>query len=117
MIQVIEIFEKVNLIRPVEQRRFFNALNDTLWELRATYHDIQIKVTNAGGEDLNGKAHALMDKIDGLDLYLGAIVDNINFICGGEEKDKGEFVRKADLAHKTDWKKRCFGKVIKRMEW
>ncbi len=35
----LEIFEKVNLILPIEQRRFFNYLDDTISELRSMYGD------------------------------------------------------------------------------
>ena len=33
----LEIFEKVNLLTPIEQRRFFNYLEDSIYELRILY--------------------------------------------------------------------------------
>lgn len=114
MIRAIEIYEKVNLVRPVEQRRFFNSLNDTLDELRAAYHDLEIKVN---GETEPGRCGRLEDRIDGLDLYAGAIVDNINFLNGGDETDKGEFVRKAELAHTAEWNRSAKGRIVKRLRW
>lgn len=110
----LDIFEKVNLKRPMEQRRFFNALNDTLDELRATYYDIEILVN---GEKEPGRTGRLTDVIDGIDLYVGAIVDNINFLNGGDETDKGEFVRKAELAHAADRRKKNKVRRIKRLGW
>ncbi len=114
MFTALDIFEKVNLRRAMEQRRFFNALNDTLDELRATYHDIGILVN---GEKVPGRTGRLTDEIDGIDLYVGAIVDNINFLNSGDETDKGEFVRKAELAHTTDGRNRSKAKRIRRLRW
>lgn len=114
MFTALDIFEKVNLKRSMEQRRFFNALNDTLDELRTTYHDIEILVN---GEKEPGRTGRLADVIDGIDLYVGAIVDNINFLNGGDETDKGEFVRKAELAHATDRRKKNKVRRIKRLRW
>lgn len=114
MVKAIEIFEKVNLVKEMEQRRFFNALNDTLDELRSMYADILITVNGAADP---GEAWNLQDEIEGIDLYLGAIVDNINFINTGNETLKGEFIRKADNAHITDWKNRLKGVFIKRLRW
>ena len=34
---LLEIFEKVNLVIPLEQRRFFNYFNDTVNELNTLY--------------------------------------------------------------------------------
>ena len=34
---ILEIFEKVNLIMPIEQRRFFNFFEDTVSELQSLY--------------------------------------------------------------------------------
>ena len=34
---ILEIFEKVNLVVPLEQRRFFNYFNDTINELLSKY--------------------------------------------------------------------------------
>lgn len=114
MIRAIDLFEKVNLVRPIEQRRFFNALNDTLDELRTTYHDLVIKVNGKTEPGLCGR---LDDRIEGLDLYIGAIADNINFANGGTDTDKGEYIRKADLAHKTEWSRLGKGRIVKRNRW
>lgn len=35
--KTLEIFEKVNLVTPIEQRRFFNYLEDSINELRLLY--------------------------------------------------------------------------------
>ena len=34
---MLEIFEKVNLTMPIEQRRFFNYFDDTVTELQSMY--------------------------------------------------------------------------------
>ena len=37
---ILEIFEKVNLVIPIEQRVFFNFFADTVNELQSLYGDI-----------------------------------------------------------------------------
>ena len=36
---ILEIFEKVNLVTPIEQRRFFNYYEDSVNELLSMYGD------------------------------------------------------------------------------
>ena len=45
---LLEIFEKVNLVIPIEQRKFFNYFEDTVNELQSLYRDfVFIKDKNA----------------------------------------------------------------------
>jgi len=109
---LLEIFEKVNLVIPLEQRRFFNYFNDTVNELN-TLHDGF--VFESKGEYTPPKT--LSDSVQVLPLYHNAIVDNILFLAGENEAYKGEFIRKARLAYLKYWNDNAKGKRVKRMRW
>ena len=96
------IFEKVDLIIPgVEQRRFFNWLNDTIDELRARCKNDKYVLVNES--ETVGIINNLEDDVNVRDLYLGAIVDNIVYNAGAGDEHKSEFVRKGDDAYKYYW--------------
>lgn len=107
-----EIFEKVNLVTPIEQRRFFNYFYNTVTELQSMYSgfvfekDTEYQPT----EDLS-------DKNVVRPLYHNAIVDNIIFLAGGEETHKTEFIRKSRDAYLKYWNDDAKGRRIKRMRW
>lgn len=109
---LLEIFEKVNLIVPVEQRRFFNCFEDSVNELNTLYDGF---VLETDGEWTPPKD--LSDSVGVLPLYHNAIVDNIVFLSGQNETYKGEFVRKSKLAFLKYWNDNAKGKRIKRMRW
>lgn len=101
------IFEKVNLIVPVEQRRFFNLFDDTVRELEASYGDFLFE---------KGKVY---DTPNGLDdfcpvrpLFAPAIVDNILFNLSGGENYKTEFIRKAQEAYLKYWNDNAKGRTF-----
>lgn len=109
---LLEIFEKVNLVVPLEQRRFFNYFEDSVNELRATFGDfvLETKGDYTPPSDLSDSAVVLP-------LYHNAIIDNILFLSGQGETYKGEFVRKAKLAYLNYWNEGAKGKRIKRARW
>ena len=109
---VNEIFEKVNLVMPLEQRRFFNYLEDTITELSAVCSNF---VYEKGKEETIPKK--LEDEFFVLPLYTGAICDNIIFLAGGDETYKSEFLRKAHETYLKYWNDNAKGRRIKRMEW
>ena len=109
---ILEIFEKVNLTMPIEQRRFFNYFDDTVCELQSMYSGFVFE------KDTEYRPpEALSDKNVVLPLYAGAIVDNILFLAGGEEAHKSEFIRKSREAYLKYWNDNAKGRKIKRMEW
>lgn len=76
-----EIYEKVSLKVPLEQRRFFNFFNDTVAELEALYPDLLFK------EGVHfTPVHDLSDENVVLPLYTPAIVDNILYLCGYDQQ-------------------------------
>ena len=117
---VLEIFEKVNIKTPVEQRLFFNYLNDSINEIaelhgdmpRAVFHD---NITAADIVPID-TLHSI-DKIVILPLYHNAIVDNILFLCGQGETHKGEFIRKTGEAFLHYWNLYSKGRHMKRNRW
>ena len=50
VLTALELFEKVNLRVSLEQRRFFNYLNDTIDELATKYQDVAKLVFTDGGK-------------------------------------------------------------------
>ncbi len=107
-----EIFEKVNLVASIEQRRFFNYYEDTVEELKALYPGFVFAegVEYTPPEDLS-------DKNVVLPLYHNAIVENILFLMTNEPTYKNEFLRKSRVAWLVYWNEKAKGKRIKRMRW
>lgn len=110
---LLEIFEKVNLVVPLEQRRFFNYFNDTVNELAALYSGFLFDTT----EGDYTPPQNLSDSVKVLPLYHNAIVDNILFLAGQNENYKSEFLRKAQLAYLKYWNDNAKGRRVKRMRW
>ena len=118
---ILEIYEKVNIKTPVEQRLFFNYLNDSINELAELYGDMPKTVfhDNITAADIV-IIDTLSDKPDGmviLPLYHNAIVDNILFMCGQGDTYKGEFVRKSKEAYLHYWNIYSRGRHVKRNRW
>jgi hypothetical protein len=114
---LLEIFEKVNLIIPLEQRRFFNYFNDTVNELNTLYDGF---VLEADCEEFT-PAQDLSDSVQVLPLYHNSIVDNIIYMASQDASQrgeyKGEFIRKSRLAYLKYWRDDAKGKRVKRMRW
>ena len=107
-----EIFEKVNLVVPIEQRRFFNYFEDSVNELLSLYDSFVIE---------DGKEYippsALGDENVILPLYHNAIVDNIIFLESQNETYKTEFMRKARDAWLKYWNDNARGRRMKKPRW
>ena len=112
---ILEIFEKVNLVTPIEQRRFFNFFEDTVNELQSLYGDFGDFVFIKGMEYTPPKK--LTDDNVVLPLYHNAIVDNILFLITNEENYKGEFIRKSNDAYHKYWNDNAKGRRKRRMRW
>ena len=109
---LLEIFEKVNLVIPLEQRRFLNYFGDTVNELNTLYNGF---VLSSEGEYT--PPQKVTDSVDVLPLYHNSIVDNILFLAGQNESYKSEFIRKSRLAYLKYWNDNAKGKRLKRMRW
>ena len=105
MINLKTVFEKVNLVVPVEQRRFFNYFNDTVTELEASYGELVFD-KDKGFEPV----YDIDDFCPIRPLYLAAIVDNILYFTSGQDTYKTEFIRKALEAYLRYWNNKSKGK-------
>ena len=109
---ILEIFEKVNLIIPIEQRIFFNFFEDTVNELQSLYGDfVFIK------DKEYTPPKSLTDENVVLPLYHNSIVDNILFLANKGEQYKSEFIRKSRDAYLKYWNDNSKGRRIRRMRW
>ena len=109
---ILEIYEKVNLIIPIEQRKFFNYFEDTVNELQSLYRDfVFIK------DKKYTPPESLTEENVVLPLYHNSIVDNIVFLAGNEETYKGEFIRKSNDAYLKYWTDNAKGRRKRRMRW
>ena len=109
---ILEIYEKVNLIIPMEQRVFFNFFEDSVNELESLYGDFLF---------IKDKEYtppkSLNDDNVVLPLYHNSIVDNILFLADKGETYKSEFIRKSRDAHLKYWNDNAKGRRIRRMRW
>ena len=109
---ILEIFEKVNLVVPIEQRLFFNFFEDTVNELQSLYRDfVFIEDTEYAPPE------SLTDKNVVLPLYHNSIVDNVLFLANAGEQYKGEFIRKSKDAYLKYWNDNAKGRRKRRMRW
>jgi hypothetical protein len=107
-----EMFEKVNLVIPIEQRVFFKFFEDTVNELQSLYRDF-VFIKDAEYEP----PESLSDENIVLPLYHNSIVDNILFLANQGEAYKGEFIRKSKDAYLKYWNENAKGRRIRRMRW
>ncbi len=107
-----EVFEDVNLVAPIEQRRFFNYFNNTVNELIGTHSDFVIE---KDAEYV--PSESLDDDCAVRPLYRGAITDNILFMITGEEARKSEFIRKSQEAHTKYWNDNAKCRKFKHTAW
>lgn len=109
-----KIYEKVSLVMPLEQRRFFNYLEDSVNELGTMFSgdtaELVFEEQREMPDDLNDEMNVLPD-------YHNAIVDNILFLAGAGEEYKGEFIRKAQAAYLEYWRKNAKGRRVRRARW
>lgn len=110
---ILEIFEKVNLVIPIEQRDFFNYFDDSVREIEALYGSD--KKSLVFEPDTNyAPPTSLEDDNAVLPLYGVAIVDNILFLSGHGDAHKSEFLRKARDAYLNYWNKNAKGRRMKK---
>jgi len=115
---ILEIFEKINLKIPVEQRTFFNYLNDSINEIAELYGEQKktVFLKNLISEDIV-PIRSFDDIIPVLPLYHNAIVDNIFFLYGQGENYKVDFLRKSREAYHYYWSESARNRKIKRAGW
>lgn len=115
---ILEIYEKVNLRTRVEERVFFNYLNDSVNEITGLHGDMPqlVFIGNITAADII-PIHDFDSEMILLPLYHNAVTDNILFLCGQGETYKGEFVRKVREAYLQYWNIYSKNRRIKRNGW
>lgn len=76
---ILEIFEKVNLIIPIEQRIFFNFFEDTVNELQALYGDfVFMKTIQKNGTQSDDSSNVAVDYYG--NVYInGNLAKDVNY--------------------------------------
>jgi hypothetical protein len=74
---ILEIFEKVNLVIPIEQRVFFNFFEDTVNELFSLYGDFVIDTDKEEKTATQGNSSRSVDA-DGNVYINGILVENLD---------------------------------------
>lgn len=106
----LKVFERVNLKMPLEQRIFFDYLNDTADELEALYPGYVLV------ENPEGEPDTLTAQCPVRPLYCGAAADNILYLAGAGDGFKAEFLRKAEAAFLRYWHINAKGRAVKPWE-
>ena len=109
---LLEIYEKISLKAPIEQRKFFNYFDDSVNELLSLYDIVLIE-----GKAFEAPTTDLYEDNVVLPLYHNAIIDNILFMVSNDANYKSEFVRKSKEAYLKYWKDKAKSKRIRRMRW
>lgn len=110
---LLEIYEKVNLVTPIEQRDFFNYFDDSVREIEALYGSDRTSLVFEE-DTVYAPPESLTDDVAVLPLYGGAIVDNILFLSGLGDARKSEFLRKSRTAYLNYWNKNAKGRKMKK---
>lgn len=109
---LLEMFEKVSLKTPIEQRKFFNYFDDSVNELLSLYDLVIVE-----GKTYEAPTTDLYADNVVLPLYHNAIIDNILYMISNDTNYKSEFVRKSKDAYLKYWNDKAKGKRIRRMRW
>lgn len=107
------IYEKVNLAIPLEERRFFNYIEDTTRELMSMYGKF---VLEEGIKEFT-PPETMADEFPIRPLYTPAYVDNIVYLATGNETMKSEFLRKSRDAYHKYWSDNAKGKQMIPKRW
>ena len=113
---LLEIFEKVNLTVPIEQRDFFNHYDTSVSEIQAKYGSDKKNLVFKENTTYEMPG-SLNDDNNVLPLYDTAIVENILFLSGQGDAHKSEFLRLAHNAYLNYWNMNAKGRYIKKVEW
>ena len=111
-LKLIKVFEKVNLVYPLEQRLFLNYFEDTVGELESKFTGFVI----SDGNEFT-PPESIYEDVPVLGLYTAAIVANILFLAGAGENYKSDFLRESNDAYLKYWSDNAKGKKLRRNRW
>ena len=110
--ELLKVFEKVNLVVPIEQRDFINFFEDTVAELSSMYDE---RFVFTDGTLTLPKSIDTEIKIK--DKYEKAIVENILFLAGAGDVHQSEFIRQSKNAYLSYWNENAKGRKLVRNRW
>ena len=80
---ILEIFEKVNLVIPIEQRVFFNFFEDTVNELQSLYGDF-VFIQDKREEPQTGSSYIVSIDANG-NRYINGVLSNDSIVADGSQ--------------------------------
>ena len=80
---ILEIFEKVNLVIPIEQRVFFNFFEDTVNELQSLYGDF-VFIQDKREEPQTGNSYIVSFDANG-NRYINGVLSNDSIVDDGSQ--------------------------------
>lgn len=112
--KLLKVFEKVNLVFPLEQRDFLSYFEDTVAELSSMYGE---KFIFSDGKYDFTPPESINLEVPVLEYYQKAITENILFLAGAGDEHKSEFMRQAKDAYLKYWSDNAKGKKLRRNGW
>ena len=112
----LKLFEKVNIRVPLEQRRFFNFLNEVINELISRYgaeYVLESEYADRGFRPIE----SLNDPLQLRAHVVNPVLYGILASALGDESAKAEEIRLADEAYAGIWRGGTKGRRIKRNSW
>lgn len=83
---ILEIFEKVNLIIPIEQRVFFNFFEDTVNELQSLYGDF-VFITDLKDKETQANNSYIVSVDANGNRYVNGVLFNDSTVADGSQND------------------------------
>ncbi len=115
-VNVKQVYERVMLVATVNQRQFFDRLNDVLVELGGLYGEVPkllYKPEEDGSYPDGQWVKNLDEELEILPLYHAALADGVLFLSGAGEVYQTEFMRKAKEAYLKYWNVDAKGRRVK----
>ena len=112
--KLLKVFEKVNLVVPIEQRDFINYFEDSVKELTSMYGE---RFVLTDGEKSFAPPEFIDTDIKIKDKYEKAIVENILFLAGAGDVHQSEFIRQSKNAYLSYWNENAKDRKLVRNRW
>lgn len=112
--KIIDIFEKVNLTVPIEQRDFLNYVEDTIHELSSMYGE---KFIFSGDDYKFTSPDSINEEIPVHEHYKKAIAENVLFLAGAGDVHQHEFIRQSRDAYLRYWNEDAKDRKLRRNRW
>lgn len=105
------LYDRVCLREAHSHEQFLSHLNYTLAELCSMYGEEKVMEGPLCTVERVGEAVAIRDE------YALAVLDNILYLCSGDDRHKTDFTAHARYAYNTLWREKNMGRRIRREVW